>query len=973
MKPGEWLYSTTHKSACRLLEENELWGNITCRVILPDKNTIVTVPKETLKPLTGEFAEISSYHIRYVALAAKLADILEGNPDSEGKTILLAPVESNVIPLPHQLTALNRAVSNERIRYLLADEVGLGKTIEAGLIMRELKLRGLIRRILIVAPKGLTEQWVSEMKTHFNEDFSILLPKDIQTLKKLAPSIESIYSGGISSDLFQKDINPWTVFSQVITPMDSVKPLDKRKGWSKERISLYNKDRFEDLITAGWDLIIIDESHRLGGSTDLVARYKLGKGLAESSPYLLLLSATPHQGKTESFFRLISLLDQKMFPDSESITREKVGEYVIRTIKRDAIDSEGRPLFKPRKTELYSVKWLDHHNRQKELYEAVTEYIKIGYNEAISEKKQYIGFLMVLMQRLVTSSTAAIENTLQHRLEVLSEIDTPYTYLSEKNRPYESEITDEIYDMDGQELLDTVINSGERRLSNESGKVKELLTLANECRQTGPDVKAEALIDLIYKLRTEEQNPDLKILIFTEFISTQEMLFKFLTGRGFSAEILNGRMSLEERNRAQDKFMQDAQFLISTDAGGEGLNLQFCHVVINYDIPWNPMKLEQRIGRVDRIGQEHTVKAINFVFENSVEFRVREVLEEKLAIIYEEFGVNKTGDVLDSAIAGEIFEDLFIETIINPQTIESSVNQAVSKIHDEMKDIKKHSVINSISDLPDIEISKKTGSHPFSYWIERMTISYLLSHNGSVKQLVDSWNLTWPDGTEYKNAVFSESGKTQKYGSVFLTPKEKQIREIISDIPECIPDKPVPQIYIPDLPENVSGYWGLFEISFSYEKTDDNIETLRFIPSKKKKYLPVFLSEDNMSFRQTASFIWDCLLSKYYNTLTVSDIDTSTVITGKLIHEAKLSGEEIFNELKEEHKQHIQTEKIRANTSFSARKRAIEKTGLPEVRNYRLKELQKEHELWQTEINSAELIIPNLKPLIILRINKGRE
>ncbi|MDD4127473.1 MAG: hypothetical protein PHV39_07285, partial [Methanomicrobium sp.] len=387
--------------------------------------------------------------------------------------------------------------------------------------------------------------------------------------------------------------------------------------------------------------------------------------------------------------------------------------------------------------------------------------------------------------------------------------------------------------------------------------------------------------------------------------------------------------------------------------------------------PWNPMKLEQRIGRVDRIGQKHPVKAINFTFENSIEFRVREVLEEKLAIIYHEFGVDKTGDVLDSAIAGEIFEDLFIETIKNPETIESSVDRAVSKIEEEIEDIRKNSIIGGISDTPDRELSKKVKDHPFSYWLETMAVSYLLSHNGTAKQTLDSWNITWPDGTGYKNAVFTEINKTRSE-QIILTPQEPHIRDIISKIPEYITENQMPEIKIPDLPGDLTGYWGLFEISFSYEKGSDYMESLRFIPSGKKKYIPVFLSEENISYRQTAHFIWDCLMSKYYNTTNITQITASAQITEKIIQEAKLSGEAIFGNLKEEHKQQIHIEKIRAETSFSSRKRAIEKIGLPEVRNYRLSELSKEEELWRKQINSAELIIPNLKPLIILKIAKGR-
>lgn len=173
----------------------------------------------------------------------------------------------------------------------------------------------------------------------------------------------------------------------------------------------YNRERFEDLIAAGWDLVIVDEAHRLGGSTDQVARYKLGQGLAEAAPYCLLLSATPHQGKTDAFHRLIALLDTQAFPDISSVTRERVQPYVIRTEKRRAIDAEGKPLFKPRRTQLVPVAWQDRHREQRRLYDAVTEYVREGYNQAIREQRSYIGFLMLLMQRLVVSSTRAIRVT----------------------------------------------------------------------------------------------------------------------------------------------------------------------------------------------------------------------------------------------------------------------------------------------------------------------------------------------------------------------------------------------------------------------------------------------------------------------------------------------------------------------------------------------------------------------------------
>jgi len=187
-------------------------------------------------------------------------------------------------------------------------------------------------------------------------------------------------------------------------------------------------------------------------------------------------------------------------------------------------------------------------------------------------------------------------------------------------------------DLDGQEQVETLLRTRLKAMKNERAEMKLLLEAAKRCEDAGPDAKAEALLEWIYRLQQEEGDPDLKILIFTEFVPTQEMLQKFLTDRGFTVVCLNGSMDMAERLKAQETFAKEARILISTDAGGEGLNLQFCHVVINYDIPWNPMRLEQRIGRVDRIGQDRSVRAVNLVFQDTVEHRVREVLEEKLAM-----------------------------------------------------------------------------------------------------------------------------------------------------------------------------------------------------------------------------------------------------------------------------------------------------------------------------------------------------
>ena len=327
---GGWCWHQRLAAPCRVIDRDEIWGDTNYRIWLPGKDAVVRARARDLTALDAVQPTINQ--ILHTAAAAKLLDALEEN-------LLLAPIQSSVVPLPHQLYALNRAMSRDRIRYLLADEVGLGKTIEAGLILRELKLRGMAQRILVVAPKGLVRQWQAEMRLHFGENFQFIEPSELSAARQWRSEEENL----------------WRLNDQVICSLDSVKPLEGRRGWSLEQLSIYNRERFEDLISASWDLVIIDEAHRMGGSTDQVARYKLGAALAEAAPYLLLLSATPHQGKTDQFHRLMQLLDRDSFPDETSVSSERVRPFVVRTEKRFAIDADGKPLFKPRMTRLHPV------------------------------------------------------------------------------------------------------------------------------------------------------------------------------------------------------------------------------------------------------------------------------------------------------------------------------------------------------------------------------------------------------------------------------------------------------------------------------------------------------------------------------------------------------------------------------------------------------------------------------------------
>lgn len=941
---NSWYYSTDHGQVCQVIEARKLWGETTCRVWLPGRDSVVRIPASRLKSVEDVGAG-SPDSIAYITAAARVADALT-------QDVLLAPIESTVIPLPHQLRALSRAIANDRVRYLLADEVGLGKTIEAGLILRELKLRGLVKRTLVIAPKGLVSQWVSEMRFHFGENFQLVLPEDIKTLKRITPATG--LGNGEKGNHGQEALpaNAWQLFSQVVVPIDSVKPLEKRRGWTSAQLNEHNRERFEDLISAGWDLVIVDEAHRLGGSTDQVARFKLGQGLAEAAPYLLLLSATPHQGKTDAFHRLVSLIDAKEFPDISSVTRERVQPHVIRTEKRRAIDAEGKPLFKPRCTQLIPVSWEDRHRNQQILYEAVTEYVRDGYNQAIQEKRSYIGFLMILMQRLVVSSTSAIRTTLERRLEALA---TPQQQLT--LFPPASE--EEWADLDGQEQIEVLIRTRLKALKNERAEVKLLLDAAARCEQIGPDAKAEALLDWLYRLQSEENDPELKALVFTEFVPTQEMLRRFLTERGFSVVCLNGSMEMDDRKRVQDAFAKDVRILISTDAGGEGLNLQFCHVVINFDIPWNPMRLEQRIGRVDRIGQAHVVRAINFVFEGSVEHRVREVLEQKLAVIFEEFGIDKTGDVLDSAQASQMFDEMYVEAILNPEKVEKSVESMVARLEEQAREARMTaSVLGTTEDLKPGE-AQRLLTHPLPHWVERMTVSYLRAHGGQAERGGESWKLTWPDGETYENVVFTGKEAERLPAARHLTLEEAKVRGLTMRLPRFAPGQPIPIVSIPGLSGEVHGVWSLWRIAIS---------TMEW---NRRRILPLFLADNSMVYMQTARHVWDQLLAADIHVRSILDTQASQTAFAGVENAAEEQGKPVYEALVHEHRALIAREREKADYAFAARRKTLQRIGLAQVRNHRMNLLAQEELNLHKQLDQKAHAYPEMVPLLVIRVDGG--
>ncbi|WP_200891843.1 DEAD/DEAH box helicase [Anaerocellum danielii] len=880
MEKDHFVYVKSLKKYAKVLDIKELWGYKIYVVLDTSSNVVYEVTDIDIE----EDVKFNVYEFKYILNAAKLKNIISGG--------ILSPLSGSILPLPHQIYTLKRALSSDKVRFVLADEVGLGKTIEAGLIMKELKLRGLIKRILILAPKGLILQWQEEMKEKFSEDFRIILPQDLDVLKRV----------------YDKE-NIWTIFDQVISSHDSVKPIEGRAGWTAEKIEEVNTQRFLNLINANWDLIVIDEAHRLAGATSNVARYKLGKALAVASPYLLLLTATPHQGKSDSFLRLMRFIDQYAFPTEKAITKEQVAPFIIRTEKREAIDFNGNKLFKNRYTKLISIRWQEKHSLQKLLYKKVTEYVAKGYNQAVKEKKTYIGFLLILMQRLVTSSTRAIKDYIERRIKILENQE----FLN-KDIDFE-EIYDEAMEYAKQSLLQTVSFN----IKKEITQLKEILSVANQAEAQFIDAKAEALLDLIFKIRMEQK--DSKFLIFTEFIETQEYLYDILTNQGYNVVKLNGSMNIEERKEILSKFKENADILISTDAGGEGINLQFCNIVINYDMPWNPMKIEQRIGRVDRIGQQKDVFVFNFVLEDTVENRVREILEEKLRVIFQEFGVDKMGDILDSFEAGIDFTEVYIKSISNPSNLERYVYSIENKIREKteilhkMKDILKDEKVLSVNLLAELPSDK------VDEYIRKM---YL-----------------------YKEISLGNEADILNISEETLSLENDKIKELLN-IPEYPISKRIPVVKLESNTIYEKGYWSLWEVGIK--------NTQRYC-----KVFPVFINLEGDYRPGTSKTVWDILLKESFDFSQDIDIDET------LLEKTKITAIELaynhFSEMRKEYIEQINKEIEKFKIAFSLKKEAALSLGIENIKRHRLQQIEKEETAVFERLSALQEIIPYLKLL----------
>jgi SNF2 family DNA or RNA helicase len=794
---------------------------------------------------------------------------------------------------------LERAISSDNIRYILADEVGLGKTIEAGLIIKELKARGLIKRILVVCPTGLVTQWNMEMREKFDETFHIILPDEYATIRKITDS-DDVYGG----------------FDQVISPMDSIKPLERRAGWTAERIEKHNEERIYSIINSGWDLIVIDEAHRVAGSSGEVARHKLGSLLASASPYLLLLTATPHNGKTEPFLRLIRLVDEQAFPSYKAIVKEQVAPFVIRTEKRDAIDNSGNLLFRNRTTKTISLTWDERHSLQRQLYALVTEYVSTNYNKAMRNrgKNMWFIFLLIIMQRLVSSSTRAIRESMERRINVLEQQELQIRSMSEG----------EFAAMDIEDNLDDAITAFSLDIKEEIAELKKITAIAAQAEYQYLDVKVEPLMQIVEDLFAAEH--ECKIILFTEFVATQGYLADLLSNRGYKVSLLNGSMSIEERNVAINEFRLLNDILVSTDAGGEGLNLQFSNCVINYDLPWNPMKIEQRIGRVDRIGQRRDVVAYNLIITDTVEARVREVLEEKLSTILSELGADKYADVLD----GEEAEINFTEAYMRAIRDQKSTNYAVSEVEEDFR--KQVGNTKRIRELisEDKDLTSLAGADTgfdLDGSLRSMLVYYECSMGNPIPP-IEQYSITDPRITYHLK------------------------REI-----EFISDNPVPVLHIIDFP-NEHGFFMIWELSVS----DDE---------QARRFLPIFINDDYILRPLAGKKIWAAILDER-NTLTVNDsIPLQHSNLEKLASASREYAYDTFIALKEETEKRREEMYRKYMYALTLRIEAAEQIGIENIKKHKLAQLAIEKAEAEKAYLAAKTLFPEFRLVLVVRMEGG--
>ncbi|MGI6387868.1 MAG: DEAD/DEAH box helicase [Desulfomonilia bacterium] len=562
---------------------------------------------------------------------------------------------SRVDPLPHQLEAIyDYLLKLARVRFLLADDAGAGKTIMAGLLIRELQLRGLAERILIVCPANLSFQWQRELKEKFDEKFLVLKGGDIRD---------------------QFGVNQWLEQKKVITSLDLAKRTEILPG----------------LKQVHWDLIIVDEAHRMSWTppSRKTARYALGELLRDTSDNILLLTATPHKGDPANFSLFLQLLDADAYADVRSIheamERRRAPFYLRRT-------KEAMVYFPERQTdgtwaaEKIFTKRITHtvdfqiDGPEFDLYKEITRFVKRQSAKAAAQgddpRARAVGFLMSLYQRRLASSTYAMRRSLENRARRSWKTGIKKAQALARQAPPDLPDPEEIEEMEEnererlEELLEAITLAGNAEQIRE--EIEELCELAKQAQAvegSGMEAKLSKLKNLLHQEGFFD-HPEQRLLLFTEFKDTLDYLIQNLKTWGFKVGCIHGSMKPGSRDEPGTRLYSEQQFregaiqvLVATEAAGEGINLQVCNILFNYDIPWNPNRLEQRMGRIHRYGQRKDCLIFNFVTTNTIEGRVLQRLLEKLQEIRDALDddavFNVVGEILPSAHVERVLRDYY--------------------------------------------------------------------------------------------------------------------------------------------------------------------------------------------------------------------------------------------------------------------------------------------------------------------------
>lgn len=579
----------------------------------------------------------------------------------------LAVHTSSVEPLPHQISAVyQEMLPRVPLRYVLADDPGAGKTIMTGLYIKELMARGDLKRCLIVSPGSLVEQWQDELFTKFHLRFEILTND----------RMESAVSGNI-----------FTEVDRCICRLDKLARNDELQ---------------EKLRVSDWDLIVCDEAHKMsatvwGGEVKYTRRFQLGRLLSNITRNFLLLTATPHNGKDEDFQLFLSLVDPDRFEGTHSNSQQAVdvSDVMRRLVKEELLKFDGKPLFPERIA--YTVNY-DLSPQESQLYQAVTEYVQEEFNRADNlnnDRKTTVGFALTILQRRLASSPEAIYQSLKRRRERL-EHRLAEEKLGKRAEEYRNSDWEDIDDDDlppneQEQMEEQVVDHASAaatiaELEAEIRTLKRLEKMANDVRVSGIDRKWDELSHLLQDndAMFGKDGQREKLIIFTEHKDTLNYLtekIRSLLGNAESVVTIHGGMLRDERRKVEERFKQDVEvrILIATDAAGEGINLQRAHLMINYDLPWNPNRLEQRFGRIHRIGQTEVCHLWNLVANETREGFVFQRLFSKLEEERQALG-GKVFDILGKmTFDNKSLRELLIEAVRygNDPQVRARLNQVV--------------------------------------------------------------------------------------------------------------------------------------------------------------------------------------------------------------------------------------------------------------------------------------------------------